>query len=843
MFAWVAVILVSCHLASSDIFPSLLTTNASIAIVIDKEYLAEDYENVKTKIENYLEYAKRDILRHGGVNVQLFAWSAINVKRDFSALLSITSCEDTWRLFRAAASENLLHIAISEQDCERLPQNNAITIPIIDRGQETPQLLLDLRTFEVYKWKNMVIMYDDTISEDLLTRVIKSITKQANGIEATGISLMSLCSNKSLTVNDLRANLKGKLAVIVSLDLIDIIMEYAKDLRLVNTQSEWLYLISDTNNKIKDMQSFKRQLREGDNVAFIYNNTVVDNICVGGIVCHVEETLHGFIKSLDDAIVEEFEMAAQVSEEEWEAIRPTKVERTKYLTDKVKKYLTDYGTCGNCTKWKLETGETWGKEYQNQADSSMASLLQIGSWRPSDGPSMVDVLFPHIAHGFRRKLLPLVSFHNPPWQILKTNATGDVIEYNGIVFDIVKELARNLNFTYSVEIFRNHQANFSYNTNNDSNAFSDMIENSQITTFRVPQGILEMVHNKTVAMGACAFTVTEENKRIINFTDPISIQTYTFLASRPKELSRALLFISPFRGDESFIVPKFFLDLALFIGNHNLNGPHFVLHPQMQSCLRIQRHAKQRRPSDSGMHLPLADSARIIVGAWWLVVLVIGTTYCGNLVAYLTFPKIEVPITTLDDLVAHRETLTWSYAKNTLFESRLQSTTDPTYKTIYNNAKDIRNRRELIAEIKKGKHVYIDWKIKLQYLIKQQFLENEACSFALGMDEFADEKISLIVAPDTPYLQKINEEIKKLHQVGLIQKWLEDYLPKKDKCWKKKRSVEVNNHTVNLDDMQGSFFVLFIGFVMSILVMAVENLWFKKIKNKKNKRVVQPFIA
>lgn len=47
--------------------------------------------------------------------------------------------------------------------------------------------------------------------------------------------------------------------------------------------------------------------------------------------------------------------------------------------------------------------------------------------------------------------------------------------------------------------------------------------------------------------------------------------------------------------------------------------------------------------------------------------------------------------------------------------------------------------------------------------------------------------------------------------MGLIQKWLEDYLPKKDRCWKKQNTLEVNNHTVNLDDMQGSFFVLLIG--------------------------------
>lgn len=52
-----------------------------------------------------------------------------------------------------------------------------------------------------------------------------------------------------------------------------------------------------------------------------------------------------------------------------------------------------------------------------------------------------------------------------------------------------------------------------------------------------------------------------------------------------------------------------------------------------------------------------------------------------------------------------------------------------------------------------------------------------------------------------------------MHQVGLIQKWLTKYLPKRDRCWNIGKVAEVNNHTVNLDDMQGCFFVLFLGTV------------------------------
>lgn len=54
------------------------------------------------------------------------------------------------------------------------------------------------------------------------------------------------------------------------------------------------------------------------------------------------------------------------------------------------------------------------------------------------------------------------------------------------------------------------------------------------------------------------------------------------------------------------------------------------------------------------------------------------------------------------------------------------------------------------------------------------------------------------------------QRIERMRQVGLIRKWMTEYLPKRDKCWKSKQT-DVANHTVNMDDMQGSFFVLLLG--------------------------------
>lgn len=41
------------------------------------------------------------------------------------------------------------------------------------------------------------------------------------------------------------------------------------------------------------------------------------------------------------------------------------------------------------------------------------------------------------------------------------------------------------------------------------------------------------------------------------------------------------------------------------------------------------------------MHLPIANSGRIVVGMWWIAVIVLVTSYCGNLVAFLTFPQVK----------------------------------------------------------------------------------------------------------------------------------------------------------------------------------------------------------
>jgi len=68
------------------------------------------------------------------------------------------------------------------------------------------------------------------------------------------------------------------------------------------------------------------------------------------------------------------------------------------------------------------------------------------------------------------------------------------------------------------------------------------------------------------------------------------------------------------------------------------------------------------------MYLPKADSGRLVVGFWWIVVIVLVTTYCGNLVAFLTFPKFQPGVDYLNQLERHKDISQYGLRNGTFFE-------------------------------------------------------------------------------------------------------------------------------------------------------------------------------
>nr|QPZ88965.1 ionotropic receptor 1 [Diaphorina citri] len=797
------------------------TSNDTIGIIVDPRFMPDKTSKVIASIKQKVNELREQELKQGVLNVEYFWTTRATVNAEYTGLVIVAACPDVWRIYRDNEENNLFYLVITESDCPRLPSNEAVTLPLGASGSEISQILLDLRTSRALNWKTVNLIHDDSVDRDLMGGFIGSLTKEMpskQSLPSFDVVVFNFLTTdaeweKTKRIHNLLSSIRVKR---------DNSNYMAKSLGLVNPINQWLFIVPDTKYNF-NVTTFGNLLGEGENVAFAYNSSTATAQCVGGLSCHVEEILRVLVVAIDKSSTEEYELSNQVSEEEWEAIKPSKVERRNSLVMFLRARLNEarlneVGKCDICTMWSFKSGETWGEEFQENTDATI-DLLDVGVWTPRDGLRFSDVLFPHIEQGFRGKNLPVISFHFPPWQIITANP-GEPIQYKGVIFEVLNQLARNLNFTYTVLIASNNTEG--YTNGSYISPYVQTLEGEQDaspTANPTWDKMIDFVSQKRVFLAAAAFTHTYKHENIINYTAAISVEPYVFLVARPRELSKTLLFTAPFTPATWLCIGvSILVTIPLLYCLHMISPyyEHYKIREQsgfhkFSNCVWYIYGALLQQ---GGGKLPEADSGRLVIGTWWLFVLVIVTTYCDS----------------------------------------------------------------VVARIRSGSHVFIQRKTTLLYLLKKQFQKSNSCDFSLGDEEFAEEQLSMVLAQGrdeefaeeqlsmvlaqgSAYMPVINREhhsyclpllnacvlviairIGRMHRVGLIHKWLQDYLPKKDKCWSESKSAQGTNHMVNLNDMQGSFFVLIIGCIAGGISISIE-FCLHMYKVSKERSVIHPFVS
>lgn len=112
------------------------------------------------------------------------------------------------------------------------------------------------------------------------------------------------------------------------------IMEVATEMNMVDTMSQWMFLVS--NPRKTNVTQLITTIKEGGNVAFATNNTIVNGSCSANEECLYHELLKNFAMSLSKLVREEEAIYSQISDEEWETIRLTKRERRDNMLEFIK---------------------------------------------------------------------------------------------------------------------------------------------------------------------------------------------------------------------------------------------------------------------------------------------------------------------------------------------------------------------------------------------------------------------------------------------------------------------------------------------------------------------------
>ncbi|KAH8343645.1 hypothetical protein KR059_002422, partial [Drosophila kikkawai] len=853
-------------------FSSFLSANASLAVVVDHEYMTMHGQNIMAHFEKILSDIIRENLKNGGINVRYFSWNSVRLKKaDFLAAITVTDCENTWNFYKNSMETSVLLIAITDSDCPRLPLNRALMIPMVDHGDEFPQIILDAKVQQILNWKTAVVFVDQSILDENAV-LVKSIVHESTTNHITPISLILYKIDDSLRGQKKRTALRQALSqfaptkheekrqqfLVVSAFHEDII-EIAETLNMFHVGNQWMFFVLDKVRRDFDAGAVTFNLDEGANIAFALNETLPD--CQDTLNCTISEVSLALVSSISKMTVEEQSIYGEISDEEWESIRFTKQEKQAEILEYMKDYLKANSRCASCAKWRIETAITWGKSQENRkyrsapirdAKNRNFEFVNIGYWSPLLGFVCQELTFPHIEHHFRNITMDVLTVHNPPWQILTKNQHGVIVEHSGIVMEILKELSRALNFSYYLHEATTMREDYSFSTSFNPNetvrlfftllgyfASSRISQQDELAgsmTFRIPYRVVEMVQGNQFFIAAVAATVEDPDQKPFNYTQPVSVQKYSFITRQPDEVSRIYLFTAPFTMETWGCLVGIILLTAPMLYAINRLAPldemQIVGLSTVKSCFWYIFGALLQQGKfpliTGGMYLPRADSGRLVVGFWWIVVIVLVTTYCGNLVAFLTFPKFQPGVDYLGQLQRHKSISQYGLRNGTFFEKYVQTTTRDDFKyymsraTIYGSGLG-----EDIEAVKSGHRINIDWRINLQLIVQQHFERDKECRFALGKESFVDEQIAMIVPSQSAYLHLVNRHIDSMFRMGFIERWHQKNLPSADKCSGKSALRQVTNHKVNMDDMQGCFLVLLLGFVVAVVVGCCE-FWYHR---------------
>lgn len=112
------------------------------------------------------------------------------------------------------------------------------------------------------------------------------------------------------------------------------IIEVATEMKMINTESQWMVLVS--NPRKINVTQLVTYIKEGGNVAIASNNTIINGSCSAAEECLYHELLKDFAMAISKLVREEETIYSQISDEEWETIRLTKRERRDSMLEFIK---------------------------------------------------------------------------------------------------------------------------------------------------------------------------------------------------------------------------------------------------------------------------------------------------------------------------------------------------------------------------------------------------------------------------------------------------------------------------------------------------------------------------
>ncbi|KAK6165916.1 hypothetical protein SNE40_022727 [Patella caerulea] len=382
--------------------------------------------------------------------------------------------------------------------------------------------------------------------------------------------------------------------------------------------------------------------------------------------------------------------------------------------------------------------------------STLIKKENRNSWTPVPNFSRVQDIFPNVKFHFNGRRLLIGSL---PYQLMRKKVINGTPVYSGWMFDLLEDMAADLNFTY--EITEPKIGDWGVETDNNT-----------------WDGLIGQVQRREIDILYAEYVITAERSQLMDFILPPVMTSSTVMVYRnpgEEEETWSSLF-KPFNTSVYImLLVSFILFSLLYIATETFPLLDLALEQNMEypkswqilfdilGCLFLQ----------AGHIHPRTSKGRYLYASWLIFCVVFAAVYTANLTSSLLVKNPKIPFTSLGELVEQK---TWGYGllKNSATQGMFDNSTDEENRKVWEgiveqNKTDpsvlSENIDDLIDKVLNGKFVLI-----VGYFIR---MSRDDCLLSFIDDIVTARHVSFAVPLDSPLKKDLDQYMRRRIEAGL----------------------------------------------------------------------------
>ncbi|CAG9836773.1 unnamed protein product [Diabrotica balteata] len=398
----------------------------------------------------------------------------------------------------------------------------------------------------------------------------------------------------------------------------------------------------------------------------------------------------------------------------------------------------------------------------------------------------------------------------------------------GYCIDLLKELSKKINFTYSLAL------------SPDGQFGNYLIRNVSGSGKKEWTGLIGELVADRAAMIVAPLTINPERAEFIEFSKPFKYQGITILEKKPSRSSTLVSFLQPFSNTLWILVMVsvhvvalvlYLLDRFSPFGRFKLANTDGTEEDALNLSSAIWFAWGVLLNSGIGEGTPRSFSARVLGMVWAGFAMIIVASYTANLAAFLVLERPKTKLTGINDarLRNTMENLTCATVKGSSVDMyfRRQVELSNMYRTMEANNYD--TAEIAIQDVKEGKLMAFIWDSS-----RLEFEAAQDCELVTAGELFGRSGYGIGLQKGSPWSDDVTLAILDFHESGFMEsldnKWI--LQGNFQQC----EQFEKTPNTLGLKNMAGVFILVGAGIVGGIGLIVIE-MAYKKHQIKKQKRM------